>query len=70
MIEKLSRFIDDLSEFLAARKGLLPILGLALVAVNLIVVVLPGTGFLKESNFFLHVGVIVAIFGLMMARAL
>ena len=70
MIEKLSHFIDLLSEFLAARKGLLPIFGLLLIVANLVVSLIPGMGFLRSSNLFLHIGVITAILGLMLARAL
>lgn len=66
----ISKFLDRLSEFLAHRKGLLPIVGLLLIVVNLVVqFVLPGS-LLAVSNLFLHVGLIVAIFGLMLAWAL
>jgi hypothetical protein len=66
----ISKFLDRLSEFLARRKGLLPILGLLLIVVNLVVqFVLPGS-LLAVSNLFLHVGLIIAIFGLMLAWAL
>lgn len=66
----ISKFLDRLSEFLARRKGLLPIIGLLLIVVNLVVqFVLPGS-LLAASNLFLHVGLIVAIFGLMLAWAL
>ncbi len=66
----ISKFLDRLSEFLAHRKGLLPIVGLLLIVANLVVqFVLPGT-LLAVSNLFLHVGLIVAIFGLMLAWAL
>ncbi len=67
----MSRLIDRLSEFLAHRKGLLPLLGLLLVVVNLILqFVLPSGDFFVTSNLFLHLGVIIAIFGLLLAWAL
>ncbi len=67
----MSHLIDQLSEYLAHRKGLLPLLGLLLVVVNLILqFVLPGGDFFVTSNLFLHLGVIVAIFGLLLAWAL
>ncbi len=67
----MSHLIDQLSEYLAHRKGLLPLLGLLLVVVNLILqFVLPGGDFLVTSNLLLHLGVIVAIFGLLLAWAL
>jgi len=66
----MSKFLDRMSEFLAHRKGLLPIIGLVLILINLLIqLILPGN-FLATTNLFLHLGLIVAIFGLMLAWAL
>jgi len=66
----MSSFLDFMSNYLAHRKGLLPIVGLALILVNLILqFVIPGY-IITTSNLFLHLGVIVAIFGLMLGWAL
>ena len=66
----MSKLLDYMSEYLAHRKGLLPIIGLFLILVNLIIqFIFPGT-FLSETNLFLHIGLIVAIFGLMLSWAL
>ena len=66
----MSKLLDRLSEFLAHRKGLLPLIGIALIIANLIVqFTLPGWG-LATTNLLLHIGLIVAIFGLMLAWAL
>ncbi len=66
----ISKLLDRLSEYLAHRKGLLPILGLLMILVNLLIqFIFPG-GFLATTNLFLHVGLIAAIFGLMLAWAL
>lgn len=66
----MSKLLDFMSEFLAHRKGLLPIIGLVLIIINLIIqFIMPGS-FLAASNLFLHVGLIVAIFGLMLSWAL
>jgi len=66
----ISRWLDSLSEFLAHRKGLLPLFGLLLVALNLLLqFILPG-GWVVTSNLFLHLGVMLAIFGLVLAWAL
>ena len=70
MLDWLSNFLDSLSEYLAARKGLLPIIGIFLIIMNLIINLFPGTGFFSESDILLNVGVIIAILGLMLARAL
>ena len=66
----LSKFIDRLSEFLAHRKGLLPMLGLLFLFANLLLQFLPSLGWLTTSNVLLHIGLIIAIFGLMLAWAL
>jgi hypothetical protein len=66
----MSKLLDRMSEFLAHRKGLLPIIGLFLILINLIVqFIFPGN-FLATTNLCLHIGLIVAIFGLMLAWAL
>ena len=66
----ISKLLDHLSEYLAHRKGLLPIIGLSMIAVNLLIqFIFPGS-FLATTNLFLHVGLIVSIFGLMLAWAL
>ena len=69
MITWLSKLIDKLSDFLARRKGLLPLLGLLFIIANLILqFVFPG--WLASTNLLLHVGLILAILGLMLAWAL
>ena len=66
----MSKLLDLMSEYLAHRKGLLPIIGLFLIVVNLLIqFIFPGS-FLATTNLFLHIGLIVAIFGLMLAWAL
>ena len=66
----LSRLVDNASNYLARRKGLLPLLGILLVIVNYILPFIFGLNVITGSNLFLHLGVIVAIFGLMLAWAL
>lgn len=66
----ISKLLDFLSNYLAHRKGLLPVIGLILLIVNLILqFVIPGS-FLVTTNLFLHIGLFVAILGLMLAWAL
>ena len=66
----ISKLLDRLSEYLAHRKGMLPIVGLFLIVCNLLIqFILPGN-ILATSNLFLHIGLIAAIFGLMLAWAL
>ena len=66
----MSKLFDWLSEYLAHRKGLLPLMGLTLVLLNLILQFVLPPGWFTTSNVLLHVGVIIAIFGLMLAWAL
>ena len=70
MINALSKFLDFTSEYLARRKGLLPLVGIGLIIVNfLLVSIFPG-GFLAQTNLFLHVGLVIALIGLMLSWAL
>jgi hypothetical protein len=65
----MSKMLDKLSESLAHRKGLLPLLGILLVVANFIVqFFVPG--WFGASNLLLHLGLVIAIFGLMLAWAL
>jgi hypothetical protein len=66
----MSKMFDRLSEFLARRKGLLPIIGLILILVNLVLQFTLPPGWLVSTNLLLHVGLIIAILGLMIAWAL
>jgi hypothetical protein len=68
-MRKLSQLIDFLSEYLANRKGLIPLIGMILVIVNFIVQFLP-VGWFSQSNLLLHIGIITCIIGIMLAWAL
>ena len=70
MINWLSQFLDHTSEYLARRKGLLPLTGIGLIILNFLIVSIFSSGFLVETNLFLHLGLIVARIGLMLAWAL
>jgi hypothetical protein len=69
MLENLSKLLDRFSDFLAARKGLLPLLGILLVTVNFVIRLLPPS-WLSSTDLFLHLGVILGILGIMLAWAL
>lgn len=66
----MSKLLDRLSEYLARRKGLLPIIGIVLILINLVLQFLLPPGWLVSTNLLLHVGLVIAIFGLMLAWAL
>ncbi|MEJ2598166.1 MAG: hypothetical protein P8Z00_07510 [Anaerolineales bacterium] len=62
--------LDRIADFLAHRKGLLPLLGLILVLINAILQFFPGGGLLAQTNLLLHLGIILAILGFLLAWAL
>ncbi len=67
----LSKLVDDASNYFAHRKGLLPLIGIVLILINFILPFILGfNNIITASDLFLHLGVIVAIFGLMLAWAL
>ena len=67
----ISRLLDWFSEFLAHRKGLLPLIGIVLIIINFILqFFFPLDFWLTGSDLFLHLGIIVAIFGMMLSWAL
>jgi hypothetical protein len=66
----MSNLLDKLSEYLAHRKGLLPLIGIALIVVNLILQFVLDPFWLTTSNLLLHIGIVIAIIGLMLAWAL
>ncbi len=67
----MSKLLDLMSEYFAHRKGLLPLIGLVLITLNLILqFIFPANVWFISVNLFLHIGLIIAIFGLMLAWAL
>jgi hypothetical protein len=70
-MKRFSRLIDKASDYFAHRKGLLPLIGILLVIINYILPFIFGLdNVITASNLFLHLGVIIAIFGMMLAWAL
>ncbi len=69
MVERLKR----LSEFLASHRGLPVLVGALLVVLNFILQLLPPwivIGWLADVDLFLHLGIIVGFFGLLIGDAL
>jgi len=58
MLSRLNRLLDVLSDFLAVRKGLLPLLGILLIIVNGILQFIPTIGWLAHTNLLFHIVVI------------
>jgi hypothetical protein len=70
-MKRFSRLIDKASDYFAHRKGLLPLIGILLVVINYILPFIFGLdNVITASNLFLHLGIIIAIFGMMLAWAL
>lgn len=70
MKKQANKLLDVFAEFLAHRKGLLPILGIILVVFNWLLQIFAPAGWLSETDFFLHLGVIISILGILLAWAL
>jgi hypothetical protein len=71
MKESLNRALDRLANFFAHRKGLLPLVGLVLIFINGLLQFLPIDNLsLIEKNIFLHIGLILAILGFLLAWSL
>ena len=70
MLNLFNRFLDATSEYLAHRKGLLPGLGILFVVINFVLQFLPVSGVFIQANVLLHLGIVLAILGIMLAWAL
>lgn len=67
----ISKLLDWFSNYLAHRKGLLPLIGIIFITINLILqFFVPPDHWLTGTNLLMHLGVILAIFGMMLAWAL
>jgi len=62
-------WLDRLSSFIARYKGLPTMMAIALIALNFIFSQM-NLGWLSTSNFFLHLGIIIGLIGLLLAEAL
>ena len=69
MFQWLNKILDNVSEYLAPRKGLLPLIGIIFITLNFVLQFFP-VGWIKDANLFLHLGFVTAILGLMLAWAL
>jgi hypothetical protein len=61
--------LDRLSAFMARYKGLPTMIAVVLVVLNFILQFL-NLGWLSTSNFFLHLGIVVGLIGVLLAQAL
>jgi hypothetical protein len=70
MGNRLNALVDFLSEFFATRKGLLILVGIIFVVCNALLQFFPDIGWLGTSNLLLHLGVVIALIGVLLAWAL
>ena len=68
----MNNLVEKLNDFFATRPGLLPMIGIVLVLLNLLLQIFPGpgSGWLVDSNLFLHLGVVVSVVSILLIRAL
>ncbi len=68
----LIELLNRASEFIAHRKGLPVLVGVGLIAINLLLNLLPAwsvVAWLARTNLFLHVGLIVSLLGILIGDA-
>ena len=70
--KRMSRLVDGANDFFGDRPGFLPILGFLLVFLDLLLQIFlgPNSGWFVSSSFLMHLGVMIAILGILLARAL
>ncbi|MFN3307916.1 MAG: hypothetical protein ACK44E_01810 [Anaerolineales bacterium] len=66
----INRSLDWLANYFAHRKGLLPIIGLILILINGVLQFLPLSSVVIETNILLHIGLLFAILGFLLAWSL
>ena len=70
MGQKLNAIVDYLSDFFAARKGLLILVGILFIICNAILQFFPEIGWISTTNLFLHLGIVIALIGVLLAWTL
>lgn len=69
----LAKLVKATSDFLAKSPGLLVVIGLGMIILNFVLQLLPSwpvIGWMAQTNLWLHLGVLIGLFGLLVARVL
>lgn len=68
----MNKLIDWMNDFFGDRPSFLPLLGIVLVILDLVLQIFPGpgSGWFVDSNLLMHLGIVVGIFGVLLAKAL
>ena len=70
-VSRMNRLIERIADILAAKPGLLPIVGLGLVILNFLLQIYPGSSYwVVDSNLLLHLGLVIGFLGFLLIRAL
>ncbi len=65
----MNELLDKLSHFIGGRPGFLPLIGIALIVVNLLLQFFRGNWFV-DSNLLLHLGLLTSLIGILLIRPL
>ena len=63
-------WLSRMSSYIARYKGMPTMIAIVLVAINFVLGLFPGLGWIATSDIFLHLGIIVGFIGLLLAAAL
>ncbi|MCS7177755.1 MAG: hypothetical protein RML46_05430 [Anaerolineae bacterium] len=69
----LAKLVKRTSDFLARTPGLVVVIGMGLILLNFVLQLLPPwpvVGWMAQKHFWLHLGVLISLFGLLVARVL
>lgn len=71
MDERINRFLERAADALARRPGVPLIVAIALVALNFLLRLFPGSGYwIVDTDLCLHIGMIVGFVGVLLIRPL
>lgn len=67
MDERINYIIEAVNDFMVERPGITPLLGVLLIIINFLLQIYPGPDtWIAGSNFFLHLGLILSVVGLLL----
>jgi len=69
MDKRINDFLERVNDFLVKWPSAVPLLGLVLILLNFLLQLFPGPGvWIVDVNLFLHLGLIVAVIGLLLVN--
>ena len=71
MHDRINRFLERAADALAKRPGSLVFIAIGLALVNFLLQIFPGSDYwIVDSNFLLHIGIVVGFIGILLIRPL